>query len=54
MNRFKCPNCKKNQYSANPSENTSCIYCGNPTVKRMQTLDDEDDEERTDENESEK
>jgi hypothetical protein len=40
MNRFKCPKCKGNQFSTNPNENTPCIYCGNPTVKRMNTLEE--------------
>ena len=49
MNRFKGPKCKGNQYSAIPNENTPCVYCGNPTVRRMQTLDEDEVEERNDE-----
>ena len=30
MKRFNCPECHKNQYSANEDEQ-ACIYCGNPT-----------------------
>jgi hypothetical protein len=40
MNRFKCPQCNGNQFSTNSNENTPCIYCGNPTVKKMDTLDE--------------
>ncbi len=43
MNRFKCPKCKGNQYSSSTNENTPCIYCGNPNVKMMHTLEDESD-----------
>lgn len=48
MNRYKCPNCKGNQYSASPNKSDEpCIYCGNPKVQMMDTL-----EERTGENET--
>lgn len=40
MNRFKCPRCGKDQYSASPCENTPCIYCGNSTVIKMAPLED--------------
>lgn len=51
MNRFKCPKCKGNQYSTSYNENTPCIYCGNPNVKRMDTLEEvPDEDERNGEN----
>lgn len=53
MIRFKCPVCKRNQYSANPNEKTSCIYCGNPVVQKMETLDEvPGEDERKSENEN--
>jgi len=39
MNRFKCHNCKGNQFSTNENEKTPCVYCGHPFVEKMPTLD---------------
>jgi hypothetical protein len=46
MNRYKCPECKGNQYSSSSEkENEPCIYCGNSTVKFMLTIDEKDGED---------
>ncbi len=46
MNRYKCPECKGNQYSSSPfKENEPCIYCENSTVKLMPTIDEADGED---------
>lgn len=53
MNRFKCPKCKRNQYSTSRNENTACIYCDNPKVNMMDTLDEvPGEDERKSENEN--
>ncbi len=44
MNRFKCPVCGGNQYTA-CSTAEWCIYCGNKELKKMETLDPKEDEE---------
>jgi len=44
MNRFKCPACGGNQYTA-CSTAEWCIYCGNKELKKMETLDPKEDEE---------
>lgn len=54
MNRFKCPKCKRNQYSTSTNENTPCIYCKHPNVKMMNTLDEvPGEDERTGEKDAE-
>lgn len=41
MIRYKCPKCNGDQYSSNPNKsNEPCIYCGNPKVQKMDTLDE--------------
>jgi hypothetical protein len=37
MNRFKCPACGGNQYTA-CSTAEGCIYCGHKELKKMETL----------------
>ena len=38
MNRYKCPACGGNQYTAcNTAE--GCIYCGHKELKKMETLE---------------
>ncbi len=52
MNRYKCPVCRGNQYSANPNrENEPCIYCQNERTVLMDTLDEKPGEEGSAENE---
>ena len=44
MNRFKCPACGGNQYtSCNTAQ--GCIYCGNKELKKMETLEQEVEED---------
>ena len=43
MNRFKCPACGGNQYTAwNTAE--GCIYCDNKELKKMETLEPNESE----------
>ena len=44
MNRFKCPACGGNQYTA-CSTAEGCIYCGNKELKKMETLEKESEVE---------
>ena len=44
MNRFKCPACGGNQYTACDIAE-GCIYCGNKELKKMETLEQEVEEE---------
>ena len=37
MNRFKCPTCGGNQYTACDTAE-GCIYCGNKELEKMETL----------------
>lgn len=42
MNRYKCPKCKGNQYSASDQkEQEPCIYCGNKETKLMENIEEE-------------
>lgn len=41
MNRFKCPACGGNQYTA-CSTAEGCIYCGNNELQKMETLEPEE------------
>lgn len=44
MNRYKCPVCGGNQYSASPSRvQEACIYCGNKSTELMKDIDPEND-----------
>ena len=43
MNRFKCPACGGNQYTA-CSTAEWCIYCGHKELKKMATLEPEESE----------
>ncbi len=43
MNRFKCPACGGNQYTA-CSTAEGCIYCGHKELKKMETLEPEERE----------
>ena len=40
MNRFKCPECGGNQYTAADTAE-GCIYCGHKELKKMETLEKE-------------
>lgn len=53
MNRYKCPDCKGYQYTANPNAaGSSCIYCkdgrvildseGTPPIKKEDPKDEQD------------
>jgi DNA-directed RNA polymerase subunit RPC12/RpoP len=44
MNRFKCPACGGNQYTSADTAQ-ECIYCGNKELKKMKTLEQEDEED---------
>ena len=45
MNRFKCPRCGGNQYTA-CSTSEKCIYCGyKGQLMKMETLEPKEDEE---------
>jgi len=41
MNRFKCPACGRNQYTACDTAER-CIYCGHKELKKMETLEPEE------------
>ena len=41
MNRFKCPACGGNQYTACDTAQ-GCIYCGHKELKKMRIEEDED------------
>jgi len=43
MNRFKCPACGGNQYTA-CSTSEKCIYCGHKELEKMETLEPEESE----------
>lgn len=43
MNRFKCPACGGNQYTACGIAER-CIYCGHKELKKMETLEPEESE----------
>jgi hypothetical protein len=45
MNRFKCPACGGNQYTACDTAE-GCIYCGNKELKKMETLEKESEVEK--------
>jgi len=40
MDRFKCPACGGNQYTACDTAE-GCIYCGHKELKKMKTLEPE-------------
>jgi hypothetical protein len=40
MNRFKCPACGGNQYTACDTAQ-NCIYCGNVKLEKMEELEPE-------------
>ena len=44
MNRFKCLACGGNQYTSADTAQ-ECIYCGNKELKKMKTLEQEDEED---------
>ena len=43
MNRFKCPACGGNQYTACDTAE-GCIYCGHKELSKMETLEPEESE----------
>ena len=43
MNRFKCPACGGNQYTACDTAE-GCIYCGHKELEKMETLEPEESE----------
>lgn len=46
MNRYKCPICGGNQYSASPNrEQEACIYCGNEGTELMKEIEPDKDTE---------
>ena len=45
MNRYKCPECGVNQYSASPNKTGEpCIYCGHKGTELMKEIDPNKDE----------
>jgi len=41
MNRYKCPNCKGNQYSSSSKKaDEPCIYCGNEGTELMKNIEE--------------
>ena len=45
MNRYKCPKCKRNQYSScSKKEQEPCIYCGNKETELMDNIEEEEHE----------
>ena len=44
MNRYKCPACGRNQYTACGTAE-GCIYCGHKELSKMETLEPEESEE---------
>ena len=41
MNRYKCPSCGGNQYSADPrKENEPCIYCDHQGTELMADIEE--------------
>ena len=44
MNRFKCPRCGRSQYTSCDTAE-GCIYCGHKELKKMETLEQEVEEE---------
>lgn len=43
MNRFKCPVCGGNQYTACDTAQ-NCIYCGNVELEKMEELETDEKE----------
>lgn len=44
MNRYKCPACGGDQYSASPNRaHEPCIYCGNKGTELMKDINPEND-----------
>ena len=43
MNRFKCPACWRNQYTAKDTTE-KCIYCGHKELEKMDKLEPEESE----------
>ena len=43
MNRFKCPACGRNQYTACDTAEW-CIYCGHQKLEKMDKLEPEESE----------
>jgi len=43
MNRYKCPACGGNQYTACDTAE-GCIYCGHKELEKMETLEPEESE----------
>ena len=41
MNRYKCPSCGENQYSAS-GISSPCQFCGNPKTERMADIEEND------------
>jgi len=46
MNRFKCPRCGGNQYTA-ADEAEKCIYCEHQELEKMDTLEEKSLDGRT-------
>lgn len=44
MNRFRCNSCGGDQYTAADTAQV-CIYCGNETLEKMDTLEPDDVED---------
>jgi len=38
MNRFRCPRCGGDQYTAK-DDTEGCIFCGNKELEKMETLE---------------
>lgn len=47
MNKYKCPRCGGNQYSADPrKENETCIYCDHQGTEIMDSISEDRDKKR--------
>lgn len=52
MNRYKCPSCGENQYSADPrKENEPCIYCGQEGTELMDNINEDQEGPKEEKNE---
>jgi len=41
MNRYKCPNCKGNQYSScDKKSDEPCVYCGHDGTELMEDIEE--------------
>ncbi|MGI6498038.1 MAG: hypothetical protein ACOX0U_04340 [Oscillospiraceae bacterium] len=52
MNRYKCPSCGGNQYSADPKkESEPCIYCDHQGTELMDNINEDQEGPKEEKNE---